>query len=140
MLPLKWRKAVGMLSEEAVVDIPDDPAELAEYTNRTKKVWQVIDPNDGKPILTDMDLKTICKICYRFLKMEADEQEIMDEGNNLRALFYHGRMALKYPKETADDPLYHESLGYMVQLYTSMEDTDGYDAISDSQVSTTRMQ
>lgn len=128
-----------MLSEEAM-EVEDDPVELAEYMNRTKKVWQVVDPNDGQPILKDMDLKTICTICYRFLKMGADEREIIDEGNTLRHLFYYGRMALKYPNETKDDPKFQENLGWMVSLYASMEDTDGYDAITDSHVSTTRLQ
>lgn len=133
-LPAKLQNAARLLSEDVQAPdyVPDDPAELAEYTGRTKNFWQAPDPiTAGQTILTDMDLKTIATICYRILKIGGDQEDVMSEGNALRELFYLGRMALKYPKETADDPKYQEALEHMVGLYNSMEDTAGYDAISD---------
>lgn len=95
-----------------------------EYLSRTAHEWRVADPLDpSTELLWDTDCLLLAMIAYQALLAGESQQEVLDSVNGYRDIFYRGRLAMKYPQQTAGDPKYQDGLEEMFEICHILDPT-----------------
>ncbi len=122
--PAQVLRRVRHLNENVQPQNPNyNQAEEMAYIREHMRSFQMKDPKDGKPILTDTDLLMISR--YAYLGMLDGDQFFGFESQNT---FIQARMYLKYP-ELSKIPMYAEAFEVVYGLYH--EQYPEYDMVRD---------